>query len=193
MVEPRGRRSSSNRAAEAYDPAQSARMVDDVDRIAAAWQALHPGLDATPLQVFSRISRIARLQESLRRSVFAEQGLDGWEFDVLSALRRSGEPFELTPRDLIQETFVTSGTMTTRLHKLEVRHLVRRRRAEGDGRSVLVRLSEEGIRLADAAILALVEAEQKLLNSLTEEQTADMGDGLRCLLRSFAQFDADPR
>lgn len=172
-------------------PEGDAARADDVDRIVAAWQALHPELDDAPLQVFSRISRIAWLQENLRRDVFAKQGLDSWEFDVLSALRRSGEPFELTPRGLIQETLVTSGTMTTRLDKLEARGLVRRRRAEGDGRSVLVRLSEEGIAMADAAILALVDAEQRLLAELTVEQTSEMGDGLRSLLRSFEESSGD--
>lgn len=166
--------------------------MDEVDRIVRAWQQLQPDLNSTPLHVFSRISRIAWIQENLRRDVFAKVGLDGWEFDVLSALRRAGEPFQLTPRLLIQETLVTSGTMTTRLDKLQARGLVTRARAPEDGRSVVVQLSAEGIRLADEAISALMDAEQEFLDALPAGAQEQMGDALRSLLLALeAPADAE--
>ena len=66
------------------------RPQDEVDRIVSAWGRERPDLDLEPLQVFSRVSRLARLLEIARRKAFAAQSLEGWEFDVLSALRRAG-------------------------------------------------------------------------------------------------------
>ncbi|HZB68672.1 MAG TPA: MarR family transcriptional regulator, partial [Ornithinibacter sp.] len=63
--------------------------ADDVDRIVSAWRRERPDLDVEPLEVLSRVSRLARRLDLARGTAFADHGLDGWEFDVLSALRRS--------------------------------------------------------------------------------------------------------
>ena len=60
--------------------------ADDVDRIVSAWRRERPNLDVTP-RVSSRVP-LARRLDLARGTAFAEHGLDGWEFDVLSALRR---------------------------------------------------------------------------------------------------------
>lgn len=97
---------------------------DEVDRIVAAWRRARPDLDVAPLQVFSRITRIARMLDLARRRAFARHGIEGWEFDVLSALRRAGEP--LTPGRLIADTLVSSGTMTNRIDRMVDHGLVSR-------------------------------------------------------------------
>src|ERR1700726_1063412 len=93
-------------------------LRDEVDDLVAAWRAQRPDLDVEPLQVLSRISRLARHLDIARRGAFADHGLESWEFDVLSALRRQGPPFPLTPRALLRATLVTSGTMTNRIDRL---------------------------------------------------------------------------
>ena len=65
---------------------------DEVDEIVAAWRRERPDLDTEPLQVLSRISRLAAVLDERRTDAFAGHGLQGHEFDVLSVLRRSGEP-----------------------------------------------------------------------------------------------------
>ena len=92
-------------------------MRDEVDRLVADWKRERPDLDLSPLEVLSRITRIARHLDIARRRAFAD--LETWGFDVLAALRRSGEPYQLSPGQLLQETMVTSGTMTNRLDRLE--------------------------------------------------------------------------
>ena len=72
--------------------------ADDVDRIVAAWRRERPDLDVAPLQVLSRVSRLARRLDLARGAAFAEHGLEGWEFDVLSALRRAGDALPALPR-----------------------------------------------------------------------------------------------
>src|SRR6266446_4422527 len=76
-----------------------------------------------------------------RRGAFADHGLETWEFDVLSALRRQGPPFQLTPGALLRATLVTSGTMTNRIDRLVRKGLVRREPDPRDKRGVLVTLT----------------------------------------------------
>ena len=113
-------------------------LRDEVDELVAAWRAQRPDLDVEPLQVLSRISRLARHLDIARRGAFADHGLESWEFDVLSALRRQGPPFQLTPGALLRATLVTSGTMTNRIDRLAAAGLVRREPDPRDKRGVLV-------------------------------------------------------
>jgi DNA-binding MarR family transcriptional regulator len=113
-------------------------------------------------------------------------GLELWEFDVLAALRRAGPPYELSPSELMAETLVTSGTMTTRVEKLAARGLVERlRRETGDRRGVRVVLTPEGRRAADAALESLLDHERELLAGLSRADQTQLADLLRVLVRPF--------
>lgn len=166
-------------------------MQDEVDRIIEAWQRERPDLDVTPLEVLSRVSRLARHLDRRRRAAFAGviidgAGLEPWEFDVLSALRRSGPPYELSPSELIAQTLVTSGTMTTRVEKLAQRGLVRRSRREtGDRRGVRVQLTEAGRDAADAALEGLLAQERSLLADLSAADRDQLANLLRTLVLPF--------
>ncbi|WP_081940718.1 MarR family winged helix-turn-helix transcriptional regulator, partial [Actinomyces sp. S6-Spd3] len=117
---------------------------DEVDRIVSSWQKERPDLDSTPMLVFSRITRLARHLDLARRNAFLSHGLEPWEFDVLSSLRRSGSPYALTPGVLMNELLVSSGTMTNRIDRLEAKGLVERSPSPSDRRAVLVSLTVEG-------------------------------------------------
>ena len=92
--------------------------MDEVDEVMAAWHRERPDLATSPMAVWSRIHRLAALLDAARKRCFAEHGLDNWEFDVLAALRRAGEPYQLSPGQLLHQTHVTSGTMTNRVARL---------------------------------------------------------------------------
>jgi DNA-binding MarR family transcriptional regulator len=158
------------------------RVTDEVDDLVAAWQAERPDLDVRPMQVLSRISRLARHLDRERRSAFAAHDLESWEFDVLSALRRQGAPYELSPGALLRATLVTSGTMTNRIDRLEEAGLVRRRPDPQDKRGVLVRLTAAGQSRVDAALTDLLKAERTLLASLPTDSRGILADLLRVLL-----------
>lgn len=164
---------------------------DEVDRIVGAWRRERPDVDVAPLEVLSRVSRLARHLDRRRRAAFADVSIDGvglepWEFDVLSALRRSGPPYELSPSELMAQTLVTSGTMTTRVEKLAERGLVRRSRREtGDRRGVRVRLTDAGRDAADAALEGLLAHERSLLADLSAADRAQLVDLLRRLVLPF--------
>lgn len=152
-----------------------------MDRIVAAWQRELPHLDVEPLQVLSRITRLARRLDLARGAAFASHQLDGWEFDVLSALRRAGRPYQLSPGQLVTETLVTSGTMTNRVDRLERRGLVRRHPDPSDRRGVLVRLTRAGREIADAALTDLLAHERDLLAPLGPRDRAALAALLRQL------------
>lgn len=157
-------------------------MRDEVDEIVAAWSRERADLDVAPLHVLSRVGRLAAVLDQRRADAFVEHGLQGHEFDVLSVLRRTGVPFELTAGELAALTHVTSGTMTSRLDRLEARGFVTRHADPADGRLVRVRLSGEGRERVDAAFATLLDSERELLATLDPTQREELAAALRVLL-----------
>lgn len=153
--------------------------ADEVDGVVAAWRSQRPDLAVDSMQVWSRIHRLSALLDTHRKRCFSDRGLEPWEFDVLAALRRVGEPHQLSPGRLLAETHVTSGTMTHRIDRLKSRGMVTRLRNPEDGRGALVALTPQGRELVDDAIGALIELEASLLG---EWQPADQ-ETLAGLLR----------
>jgi DNA-binding MarR family transcriptional regulator len=129
--------------------------------------------------VLSRITRISRNLDIARRDAFADLETSG--FDVLAALRRSGDPYQLSPGALMQETLVTSGTMTNRLDRLEELKLITRQPDPDDGRGSLVTLTASGMRAVDKALEGLLEQERELLKGLTRDQKVALADLLSAL------------
>jgi DNA-binding MarR family transcriptional regulator len=158
---------------------------DEVDRIVEEWRRERPDLDVSPLHVLSRVSRLARHLDLARRAAFERHDLELWEFDVLSALRRTGEPYQLSPGALVTRTLVTSGTMTNRIDRLAARGLVERRPAPADRRGVLVRLTDEGRTSVDAALADLLQVEERLLATLPDGDRDSLADLLRVLVAPF--------
>lgn len=158
---------------------------DEVDRIVDAWARERPDLDFSPLQVLSRVNRLARHVDRARRNAFAASDLELWEFDVLSALRRAGSPYQLSPKALLQQTLVSSGTMTNRIDRLVDRGLVERHTDPNDGRGVLVVMSALGRDRVDAAIRLLLEAESELLDRLSRADQERLSSLLRKLSLDF--------
>ena len=163
----------------------SAAPTDEVDRIVEAWQRERPDLDVTPLTILSRVLRLARHLDLARGQAFAEHDLEGWGFDVLSALRREGAPYELSPGQLVAQTLVTSGTMTNRVDRLVARGLVSRGPDPSDRRGVTVTLTTAGRALVDAAMADLLERERILLSQLPAVEREHLAELLRGLLSPF--------
>ena len=159
-----------------------AQVRDEVDDLIAGWQSERPDLDVAPLQVLSRVSRLARHADRARRAAFGAHGLELWEFDVLSALRRQGPSYRLSPGALLRTTLVTSGTMTNRIDRLERAGLVRRDPDPQDKRGVLVTLTAAGRARVDAALADLLAAEQALLAVLPAESRHTLAGLLRTVL-----------
>lgn len=155
---------------------------DEVDRLVDAWRRERPDLDVSPMEVLSRVTRLARHLDRSRSAAFGAHALESWEFDVLSALRRSGPPYQLSPGALLRATGVTSGTMTNRVDRLTTRGLVGRTERPDDRRGVLVTLTDDGRARVDAALADLLTAEHQLLSALSADDQEQLAGALRRLL-----------
>ena len=164
---------------------------DEVDALVEAWSRERPDLDVAPMRVLSRVTRLARHLDRQRAAAFSAHGLETWEFDVLAALRRAGEPNRLSPGQLLRETMVTSGTMTNRVDRLAARGLVERDLHPDDKRGVLVRLTGAGRVAVDAALADLLAAERELLAGMAEDDQDQLAQTLRRLLVVYAEV-AEP-
>jgi DNA-binding MarR family transcriptional regulator len=166
-----------------------AQENDEVDRIVAAWREERPDLDFSPLEVLSRVGRLSRILDRERRRAFSRSELDAWEFDVLAALRRAGKPYQMSPKALLQQTLVSSGTMTNRIDRLVDRGLVQRLEDPNDGRGVLVEMTSGGLTRVDAAITRLVDAEAALLGTLPKSEQRRLAVALRSLSLTLDEND----
>ena len=156
--------------------------MDHLDEIAAQWARERPELDVSALALLGRLFRVADLADTALGGPATSHGLRrGW-FDLLAALRRAGEPFELNPTELMRATMLSSGGMTKRLDRLVEAGLVMRRPDPDDRRGTLVRLTPRGRDAIDAALESHLTAEEALLGPLDADDRARLDGLLRKLL-----------
>jgi len=167
-------------------------VEDSVDSILGQWARERPDLDCSPMGVIGRISQLQREVHLAQRATFARHGLDVPSFDVLAALRRAGEPYQLTPTALMRTALVTSGAITQRLDRLEEKGLITRERSAADGRAVVVTLTAAGRAALDAALPDHLETEQRLLDGLSDAEREQLAGLLRRLLVARGRVPQQP-
>ncbi|MFG2886920.1 MarR family winged helix-turn-helix transcriptional regulator [Streptomyces sp. NPDC048297] len=160
---------------------------DPVDAIVDQWARVRPDLDTRAMEVFGRIFRLSRAMGDRMEKAYEPYGISRGEFDVLATLRRSDEPYTLSPRELSSTLMLTTGGMTGRLDKLERAGLLRRSPDPHDRRALRVTLTEEGLRLIDEVVGAGLTEQRAALSALDDEQADQLADLLRNLLRTTAE------
>ncbi len=158
---------------------------DEVDEIVTAWIRERPDIDFAPLGVLSRVFRLARRLNIARKQAFQAAELEPWEWDVLSALRRAGAPYELNPKELLAQNLVTSGTMSNRIARLEKRGLISRQVDPNDRRNIPVKLTKAGLAQVDIAVEHLMRHEQELLAGMNDAELQELAGLLRKLSLHF--------
>ena len=154
---------------------------DGVDLILEQWRRERPDLDASPIGVIGRISRLARELEQRLEPVYREQGLEpGW-YDVLATLRRIGPPYRLRPTEFSNTLMLTSSGTTKRLDRLEQAGLITRAPDPDDRRGTLITLTDAGRELVDKASEAHLENERRLVSTLTAAERRELAGLLRKL------------
>ncbi len=160
-------------------------VTDDIDRILAQWATERPDLDTEAMGVFGRVFRLSRVAGDAVEKAYARYGIGRPEFDVLATLRRSGEPYQLSPGALAASMMLSTGGTTARLDRLEKSGLVTRSPDPDDRRAVLVRLTPSGHHLADEAVTAGLAEQQRLLSHLPPADRTHLTTLLRALLNGL--------
>jgi DNA-binding MarR family transcriptional regulator len=155
---------------------------DTVDRLLKQWRLERPALDVSPLGVAIRIEMLAKLMRKDTAENLEQLGLKTSEYDVLSVLRRQGEPYELPMTELARCSLLTSGAMTSRIDLLIGKGLVRRDPDPDDRRGVRVRLTKKGLKLVDLAIGTRLNAAESSVGNLSRKERLAAESALRKLL-----------
>ncbi|MCL1088458.1 MarR family transcriptional regulator [Shewanella profunda] len=158
---------------------------DGLDRIVEQWQKQGVTADLIPMVVLGRIARLTKYIEVVLLQCHAEFGLGQGEFDVLATLRRSGEPFMLSPSQLYQSMMLSSGAMTSRLDRLENKGLIERSHSKEDRRAVHVSLTTEGKALIDKALPQHIHCQSALLAGVSAEDRPMLLQILKSWLNQF--------
>lgn len=153
--------------------------TDAIDEILGQWSDERPELDTASLGVVIRIMALYRSCKRQAADALEPLGLELFEYDVLSALRRQGEPFALPATALARETGLSPGAMTNRVDGLVARGLVKRRRDKRDRRTVIVSLTAKGRRAIDDAIHARLQAADESLGALSVRERRELAKLLR--------------
>ena len=155
---------------------------DTIDELQADWSAQRPDLDTEPMGVVLRIQALAKILAEQTEARLQAHDLQWWQYDVLSTLRRQGEPFTLPATALAESSMLTSGAMTNRIDRLEEQGLVRRLKDPSDLRKVLVQLTGKGLKMIESATEARFETAMEALESLSARQRTSLSDLLRLVL-----------
>ena len=156
-----------------------------IDDLSTAWEREYPDLDTTTFPPMVRLARLSVLIEGFQQAVLSPFELSSSDYGVLAALRRAGEPYQLSPSELYSRLERSSGGMTKILKRLEERGWVARSPDPRDGRGSVVSLSEEGLDVQDRVFHAFLSATQDLLAPLSEIELKDTDEILRNLLDTF--------
>lgn len=156
---------------------------DEIDAAAETWRrdGLTEPLIAM-LEVSKRAGRITMLVQQAMRAELAEFGLTYAEFEVLTVLRREGEPYRLRPSELTRSAFLTSGGTSNVLQRLQRAGYIEREANTGDARSRFVQLTGEGLRVTERALEASAAAHEEVMAGMPPEDVRAAADALRDVL-----------
>jgi DNA-binding MarR family transcriptional regulator len=99
-------------------------------------------------QIFFSLRRISQAVETYSRFLWQEYGVTAPQ---LGALRELKQHVEVTPGRLAELMHISPQTVAGILSRLMQRGLIVRQRDERDRRSYIIQITDEGLRLADAA------------------------------------------
>lgn len=157
---------------------------DYVARLIGGWHSGRPGPEVAPVAIVHRIGRLAAYFAAEAEQVFQGSSITSADFAVLASLRRSGRPYQLTQRQLMDALRLTSGTVSVRIDRLAERGLVRRDPAP-DNRAVIVTLTDQGTRTFDTLAPEHLANEARLVAALDSQQQATLAALLQSLLVEY--------
>lgn len=160
---------------------------DIIDRLVSEWKQERPELDGEAMHIVGRIMKLGKVLEKRASKVLQDSGIHYTDLDVLATIRRSGEPYELTPKELMKSVLITSGAMTALLDRLTKLELIYRAPDKKDGRIKLAVLTKKGIKIIDKAIEVRFQEAKMAVNVFNRSEHSELSDLLKKLLVSLEQ------
>ena len=137
------------------------------------------------MAIFGRLGRLHTLASRSIADVFAGHDLQIGEFDVLAALRRSGDPFVMKPTDLARVLMLSPAGMTNRVDRLEAAGWIERQNDPDDRRRTFIWLTPTGRqRLERDAQVLDPDLVGRAFNGLTTQQRQGLIEALAALVAS---------
>ncbi len=165
---------------------------DIIDQLIDQWKRERPDLDARPMAVVGRILRLGALLDRRVNEALKPFGLAVWGFDILATLRRHGEPYAMTPTELMAAVMLSSGAMTNRIDRLETLGLVERKPSRNDRRSLRVQLTRKGRKVIEKAIEVRFAEAEDALDGVSRRDRKQLGNLLRNVLLKVDCSDSKP-
>lgn len=154
---------------------------DGADRIAGAWARERPDLPVDSIGIVTRIWHASKLLGDDRNRLLRRHGADPATLDLLSTLRRGGEPYRMSSGDLAKASLITKGAITQRVDRAVAQGLVRR--VTPPGRKVAeIELTDRGRQISDVLVEAVLRHEDALLAGLPQRERTELARSLRYLL-----------
>lgn len=161
------------------------QTADSAATILSQWSKQRSDLELGPLGMFIGLAHVYWLTTPRIERLMASHGITRGVFDVLTTLRRSGEPFTLSPHQITRSLLLSPAGLTGRLERLEKANYVVRLPDPNDGRGLRVRLTARGLRIVDRILPQLIELERALASGLSDRQTAQLTKLLDVWVGSF--------
>jgi DNA-binding MarR family transcriptional regulator len=162
----------------------------ELEEIRRGWEALLPDVDASPLPFFVRIAILANLYDVFCEGFLGSFGLTRAEYETLGILRSTGQNRNHSPTELARFARQTTAGMTKTLDRLERAGLARRRPHPFDRRRVEIVLTDAGAALTDRIFRAQIEAQQSLLERVSEANRGRFNHVVEELIQRFAEYTA---
>ena len=162
--------------------------MDWIDEFSKAWAREYPTADTSSLLLITRLARLSGLMNAFERETVAPFDLTPSDYGVLSALRRSGSPYELSPSQLYTDLERSSGGMTKVLRRLESLGYVKRTPDPEDRRSMLVSLTPTGIEVEEQLFNTILSSAHDLLTPVSRSELKEIDKSLRSLLETIEKY-----
>jgi DNA-binding MarR family transcriptional regulator len=163
---------------------------EQVDAIFQQWQAERPDINATPVHIYGLIGQIHLQATAFINDALAPLGLVRGTFDVLTALRRAGAPYALTPKQLAASLLLSGAGLTSRLNRLEALHFIARLPEPSDRRTLRIQLTTIGEALINEAIPRVFEAQWLRLRPLGADNQSRLTEDLTRFADAISAFDS---
>lgn len=160
---------------------------DLIDALIADWNRERPDLDVNAMQIVGRVMKLGKIFENRASLALKENGIYYTDLDVLATLRRSGKPYQLTPKQLMESVVITSGAMTALLNRLTKLELIYRAADENDGRISLAGLTEKGKKIINEAIKKRFDEAKNSIQILNKKEQENLSILLKKLLIELDQ------